>query len=263
MEGTSKRTDVLLIGVILLLLVLGGVLGWLRSESTILRDFDITVGGDTRHEFVTASDVRSFVDSVCGGSLGYGDVSVGALESYISSRPYIDSVEVFKDLNGKLHLYVSQSRPLFRLFAPGCGSVYVNDRSIVMPLSGRYTADVIPITCDSLFFGLLTGEIKKDKKNSVNEVNLDNLVNFVDWVERNSFWNNQITQINVNSRQEIELIPRAGCSLIILCDWEQLSDFKESIDKLEVFYRRELRQVGADKYRIINVKYKDLIVCTK
>ncbi len=263
MEGTSKRTDAILLGVIALLLVLGGWYGWVRSDETVLKDFEITVGGDRRHRFITPENVRSFVDSVCRGNMRYGAVRVSALEEYLASRPYVDSTEVFKDLNGTLHLFVAQSRPLFRLSAPGCGSVYVNDRAAIMPLSRQYTADVIPITCDSSVFRRLTGTGKNSKKNASDEVNLDNLVNFVDWVERNSFWSNQITQININDRREIELVPRAGSELVVLCDGEHLGGFRENIGKLNTFYRRELRTAGADKYRIINVKYKDLIVCTK
>ena len=72
--------------------------------------------------------------------------------------------------------------------------------------------------------------------------------------------NNQIEQICVFPNKEVELIPRVGRFRIVL---GALDDFEEKLNKLRLFYDQAIPKVGWDKYSVIDLKYKNQIVCTK
>ena len=79
-------------------------------------------------------------------------------------------------------------------------------------------------------------------------------------MQSDDFWNDQIEQIYVNQNNDVELIPRVGEQVIMLGSFE---NFEEKLANLKLFYDQAVPKVGWDKYSIINLKYKDQIVCTK
>lgn len=90
------------------------------------------------------------------------------------------------------------------------------------------------------------------------------LLTFVEFVERDDFWRSEIVQIvaftNSAGTLEINLIPRSGNHTIL---FGEAADVERKFDKLLRFYRNGMNNFGWSEYRIINVKYKDRVVCKK
>ena len=80
------------------------------------------------------------------------------------------------------------------------------------------------------------------------------------FIDDNPFWKKQIEQLYVNSKQEYELIPRVGAHLILL---GEADEFDRQLDQLWAFYQQGLNNVGWNRYEIINLKFRNQIVCTK
>jgi len=80
------------------------------------------------------------------------------------------------------------------------------------------------------------------------------------FVDQSEFWKAQLVQIYVNEDNEIELIPRVGSHRILIGDVENL---EEKFNKLMLFYEKGLSKTGWNEYSIINLKFKDQVVCTK
>ena len=75
-----------------------------------------------------------------------------------------------------------------------------------------------------------------------------------------SFWSAQIDQIYVDNNDDIDLIPRVGNQQIHLGSTE---DYEAKFRNLEAFYDKVLPEVGWNKYSVINLEYKDQIVCKR
>jgi cell division protein FtsQ len=60
--------------------------------------------------------------------------------------------------------------------------------------------------------------------------------------------------------KDLELIPRVGNHTIILGN---VSDLQEKFNKLMIFYKEAMPKVGWNKYKTLNLKYKNQIVCKK
>jgi cell division protein FtsQ len=112
-----------------------------------------------------------------------------------------------------------------------------------MPVSLRYVAHV-PV---------VSGFVER-------EFAVGSLYQFALFLQENDFWNNQIEQIYVHPDNEIELIPRVGNHRIVLGTFD---DFEGKLNNLKLFYEKAIPKVGWEKYSIINLKYKNQIVCTK
>jgi cell division protein FtsQ len=82
----------------------------------------------------------------------------------------------------------------------------------------------------------------------------------IKYIDDNDFWSAQIDQIYVDSNNDIDLIPRVGNQLIHIGTTENIEG---KLKNLAAFYDKVLPEVGWNKYSVINLEYKDQIVCKK
>ena len=102
----------------------------------------------------------------------------------------------------------------------------------------------------------------EQKKLAKNYEDFMKLLTFVDEVEKDKFWRSEIVQIVARSTPsgslELDLIPRSGRFKI---RFGRLEYVAEKFEKLNEFYRHGLPQIGWDKYRMIDVRFSDQVVC--
>jgi len=80
------------------------------------------------------------------------------------------------------------------------------------------------------------------------------------FIYNDELWRAQIAQVYVDNPNNIELIPRVGPHTIIL---GSADNFEHKLAKLRIFYQTALPEEGWNKYKQINLKYSNQIVCTK
>jgi cell division protein FtsQ len=95
---------------------------------------------------------------------------------------------------------------------------------------------------------------------SIKNTILKDIYYLVEYINDDSFWSAQIDQIYVNNDDQIDLIPRVGSHIIHLGTTENLEG---KLRNLLTFYDKVLPEVGWNKYSVINLEYKDQIVCKK
>jgi len=89
---------------------------------------------------------------------------------------------------------------------------------------------------------------------------LKDIYHFVDYIRGDSFWSAQIDQIYVSGKNKIDLIPRVGNHKVHLGTFE---NYKDKMRNLEAFYEKVLPEVGWGKYSLINLEFRDQIVCRR
>ena len=89
---------------------------------------------------------------------------------------------------------------------------------------------------------------------------LKDLFTLSKYVHNSSFWRSQISQIYVNENGDFEFSPRVGKHIIVFGSIENIN---EKFENLMTFYRKGLNKTGWNEYSIINLKFKNQVVCTK
>lgn len=89
---------------------------------------------------------------------------------------------------------------------------------------------------------------------------MNNLYKLSAFITKDKFLKAQIEQIYVDPNGEFELIPRVGTHTILMGRADNLED---KFERLFVFYRMGLSKTGWSRYNIINIKFKDQVVCSK
>lgn len=169
-------------------------------------------------------------------------INTDKIELELLRNEMIFNVDAYKTPSGIIKLEVEQKMPILRVISAR-GNYYVDNMGTTMPVSRHYVAH-LPI---------VNGYVEK-------ELAVTDLYKFALFLQENEFWNNQIEQIYVYPDSEVELIPRVGNHRIVLGSFD---DFEEKLNNLELFYEQAIPKVGWEKYSMINLKYKNQIVCTK
>ena len=172
----------------------------------------------------------------------FASINTEEIEKAVLSNEMVANAEVYKTPSGIIKLEIEQKMPILRVMGVK-GNYYVDHRGKIMPISLRYVANV-PIA---------TGYVEKEFAKS-------DLYKFALFLQENDFWNDQIEQIYVHPDKEVELIPRVGNHRILLGTFDH---FEEKLANLRLFYEQAIPKMGWEKYSIINLKYRNQIVCTK
>jgi len=214
------------------------------KQENMCRDLVIMVKDSLDKHFVTQTDIVSQLKRADLNPIGkpMKEINTHRIETELLKNEMIANIEVYKTPSGIIKLEVKQKMPILRVIGAR-GNFYVDNQGSTMPVSRRYVAHV-PVA---------TGYVEK-------ELATTDLYNFALFLQENDFWNHQIEQIYVYPNHDVVLIPRVGDHRIILGTFE---NFREKLDNLQLFYEQAIPKMGWEKYSIINLKFKDQIVCTK
>lgn len=243
------------------------LLGFVSHEQEILKCNGIVVEmkGDQGHEFIDKEEILALANSkgrIQGKPIG--TINTALLEKIILSNPFVESVEVYSSIGGKLHIDLVQRNPIVRIVNRNDEQFYIDQTGTFMPVSDRYTPPAL--VANGYIFNTYT-EMKVGVRGVQDDTTLMQIPRTVEqiyalasFVAADTFWSANSEQIYVNEKQELELIPRFGNHRILIGDTTFLAD---KFARLMVFYQEGLSKTGWNNYNLINLKYKGQVVCTK
>jgi cell division protein FtsQ len=196
------------------------------------------------NSYLNKSQIESFLKTAKQNPVGknLSGVSTEAIEKALQTNKLIKETEVYKTIDGTVKVKVYQRTPILRIIS-NQGNYYVDNEGEIMPVPVNFSA-YVPVA---------TGYISETYAKK-------QLYDFACFLKKNKYWNTQIEQIHVNANLDVEITPREGNQEIIL---GKIDDYKENLNKLQLFYEKGMDKVGWNKYSIINLKYKNQVVCTK
>jgi cell division protein FtsQ len=215
---------------------------------------------------VTQGDIYSIIKST--GNLlkgqSLGSIDFERIEREIKRQSYVGSAQAYMTLDGVVEIDVVQRQPILRIFNKTGESFYLDGLGNLMPLNPAFSARVLVATgsIDERFSKktcYLTDSIKKKDSLEYRSV-INNLYKLSTFITKDKFLKAQIEQIYVDPNGEFELIPRVGSHIILM---GKADDMEDKFERLFVFYRMGLSKTGWSRYNIINIKFKNQVVCSK
>lgn len=168
-------------------------------------------------------------------------VVLNKLEKILNEHNMIQKSEVFVSIDGVLKAMVIQRTPIGRIFDEE-GSFYIDSKGFKMPLSGIQTARL----------PLVLGEITKE-----NEKGMYDLLWFI--------YNDDFLKKNITG---IEILP-SGSLRMTNRNYNYEIEFGKTIevarkfDNYKAFFQKAVHDTLIDKYKVINLKFTQQVVCTK
>ena len=207
-------------------------------------EVEIVITDSLERRFLQEKDIVAFLKK---GNLyplnkTADQISTFDIKNSLLKNEMVDMAEVVQTNSGKIKIVISQKMPILRVFSPK-GNYYVDQMGRIMP-EALGQAIYVPVA---------SGNIEQSFA-------VQDLYTFALFLQKNDFWNDQIAQIYVRAPNDIEIIPLVGSHRILL---GSLDNYEKKLKHLRLFYEQVIPKAGWEKYSVINLKYKNQIVCTK
>ncbi|MFC2101923.1 cell division protein FtsQ/DivIB [Bacteroidota bacterium] len=214
---------------------------------------------------ITEADADSLIQSVAGEIKGKPlyQINTEKIERILNSYPYVASAHVYGTNTGDIYINIKQREPVLRIITESNKSYFIGAEGTLLPFHPDYPVRVVVATGaipDSMFISRRNPGSRSFVDPVVFSPMLTDLHKLASLIYRNPFLKAQVSQIYVNHQGDYELIPKVGNHLILLGDAENLD---EKFGRLMIFYKQGLNQIGWNKYKTINIKYKNQVVCSK
>ena len=80
----------------------------------------------------------------------------------------------------------------------------------------------------------------------------------VNYMEGSRTWKGKIVQIHIDEKGELILIPRDGNERFL---FGQPNSIEDKFSKMEKYYTTILPEKGSNRYKTVDVRFADQIVC--
>ncbi len=227
-----------------------------KQRMVLCNTVDVKIDHSKGVFFIDEADVKRAFKDLCGDKVEGTPIKMidlELLESQLEKNPFVAKADIYAGINGQLNVKIAQKEPLLRVINKHGVSFYITKKGRKIPVSDKFTSRV-PVA---------TGHIPADTKQPDQDKGpgvLEDLYKLATFVDADPFWKALIEQIHVDELGEFELVPMLGSHTIL---FGKAEDLEHKFKRLEIFYKEVLKNVDEEKYRTVNVQFKNQIICTK
>jgi len=259
MARTKKNDNmfgrVLAYGLITLVLVILVIMAQ-RKENIRAADVEIVITSLSSGDFLIKSeDVLSIIELAFGHQIvgvPLGELDMDRIERVLEGASFVLEADAYIDAEHLVHLDIAQREPIVRVIDRDGQQYYLDITGSKMQLSNHFTARVLVATGDIPPYD---PDFPEAENNNLREV-----YELTKTVLEDELLSPLISQIHIGRNNELQMIPTLGNQRIILGNTKHLDD---KINRLKVFYNEALSRMGWNKYKTINLKFRNQVVCKK
>jgi cell division protein FtsQ len=174
-------------------------------------------------------------------SIGKDKLDLNKLEKALNSQEMIEKSDVFVSIDGVLKAVVKQKTPVARVFN-GDDSFYIDYEGNTMPLSANFTARV----------PLVSGEI--------NEKNNKDLAELFRIIHDDAFLKKNIIGVQIMPNGSLLMLNR---NFDYQIDFGRAIKIEAKFKNYKAFFQKAVLDSSLYKYKIIDLRFTQQVVCTK
>jgi cell division protein FtsQ len=175
-------------------------------------------------------------------------VNCKEIEKNIENNQWVKSAEIFVSANNFINVKVQQKNPVVRIQQKDSTdyAYYLDEFANPIPLSKKYTPRVSVVTTERLAFTKTDLKMKSA------------IVQLAQFIDKDTFWSVAISQIDVDAKNQLLLIPMIGTQTIVLGSTD---DLENKMARLFTFYQQGINTIKWSLYDEIDLRFKGQIVC--
>lgn len=212
---------------------------------------NIEVNNNSNRLFVDESGIKYLIREN-GGRAGVptNSVDLRTIESELKKNVWIKNAELYFDNNQMLHVQLTESVPIARIFMFNNNSFFIDSSAKYLPLNDNVVVRV------PVFTGFTS-----DRKNlsPPDSALLQSVKQVADFIISDTFWMAFVAQINILPNTDFQIIPAIGNQIINIGNADDLPD---KFNRIYSFYKDVLSKTGINKYKVIDVQYSGQVVAS-
>jgi cell division protein FtsQ len=175
-------------------------------------------------------------------------VNCKEIEKNIENNQWVKSAEIFVSANNFINVKVQQKTPVVRIQQKDSTdyAYYLDEFANPIPLSKKYTPRVSVATTKRLAFTKTDLKMKSA------------IVQLAHFIDKDTFWSVAISQIDIDAKNQLLLVPMIGTQTIVLGSTD---DLENKMARLFTFYQQGINTIKWSLYDEIDLRFKGQIVC--
>jgi len=174
-------------------------------------------------------------------SIGKDKLDLNKLEKALNAQEMIEKSDVFVSIDGVLKAVVKQKTPIARVF-DGDDSFYIDYEGNTMPLSSNFTARV----------PLVSGGINKKNK--------EDLAELFRLIHNDAFLKKNIIGVQIMPNGSLKMSNR---NFNYQIDFGGTVRMKAKFNNYKAFFQKAVLDSSLYKYKTIDLRFSQQVVCTK
>ena len=186
------------------------------------------------------------------------ELKLGEIESLLETDHSVKNAEVYTSIEGDVHLNIELKRVIVRFKPDTTNGFYLDDEGGIMNWVSKYTPRVLTVTGHLHKYNRFIKDRLVQRDLRTHSKLIKDIYAFASFINKSSYWTAQIGQVYINENGDAVIIPLVGNQEFILGD---LSDYELKLNKIKIFHQKIAKKVGWNKYKIVNLKFDNQIVC--
>lgn len=222
-----------------------------EAPQLVCNKINVTIQDSLSKSFISIPEIKRMVaDSALG--LPMSDINTTAIEQSLTLSGVLSTAEAFTSYPDVLNIVVTQREPVARIKTEGC-DYYCDKAGYILPVAGAKALD-LPVVTGQLPIELQPGPTDDTEAAAW----LAQLLAFTEKVRNNAYWSDEIEQIEVARDGNLTLYMKQRPFHIL---FGSATDLGDKFRKMSVFYKTILPTEEGSGYKVVNIKYKNQIIC--
>jgi cell division protein FtsQ len=256
-----KRT----LNIILIFVLIAGIAGlsayiFYRYQNQTVKQIKLTLfRGHDKKGFLNKKLLLENIEndtSVSGKTIKEADLK--KLITRLQKNPYVGSADAFFDISGNLIVNIKEKTAVVKVYSAENDPFYIDNNGKFFPCCHGYAPDII------IANGYIKGLKYKNNASVFDSVYKRSIIvpvfRLAKMISEDAFLKASISQIYVNSKNKIDLVPVIGNQLI---RFGTIENAALKLDNLKAFYQKAFVKQNGNRYSQINLEFINQIVCTK
>ncbi|EHO04823.1 cell division protein FtsQ [Myroides odoratimimus] len=214
-----------------------------RSNDREVKDIDVVFKESEEH-FVTSSEIRNLLKNKFPkiSEINRSVLDLNNLEKNVLKNELIRNADVYLTIDNKIIVDIWQKKAIGRVI-DGDNNYYLDELGKMMPLSSNFS-DRVP---------MVQGKVNKSNERDIKEI--------LELINKDEFLREDITGIVIEPKGTLMLISRTNRFDILFGGFDEM---EIKLQNYKAFVQYLIREnVEQEKYKYINLKFTQQVVCTK
>ena len=225
-----------------------------KEQALVCKNLIVHIDYSTGISFLKDAEIADRLNYLSGENLvgrKIATIDLTTLERELEANPFIEQAAVYVDQKQNLIVDIIQKRPILRILNNDGVSYYLGEKGEHIPLCNNFTAHVIIAT------GLVETHQNLERDSTVQAA----LFQLTQFIQRDNFLSALIDQIVVQPNGEVTLIPKISGHVILFGVGND--HVEDKFSRLKIFYNEGLRKTGWNRYKTIDLRFDEQVVCEK
>lgn len=223
------------------------------KNSSFCNGMDVEINGGGKAFFLNKKDIVTMLEAEGVKDLHNKKIAsfdLLRMEGILRKNNWIMDAQLYFDNNQNLKIRIQERQPAARLFTITGNSFLIDSSGVQMALAER-NAFRLPV-----FTGYPGDKFGLNKDSALNQ----QIRVIAIFLNKDSFWSNQVQEINISASKTFQLTPLIGNQTIEFGDG---NDYENKFHKLFIFYKEVIAQTGFEKYTGINIAFANQVIATR